>query len=82
MKAAIYARVSTADGRQDTENQLAELPRFASTQDWEIATEYIDRDSGGRADRPEFRRMFADAARRRFDLVLVWALDRFTRGCG
>jgi predicted site-specific integrase-resolvase len=34
MRAAIYARVSTADGRQDTENQLAELRRFASTQDW------------------------------------------------
>ena len=31
MKAAIYARVSTADGRQDTENQLTELRRFAGT---------------------------------------------------
>lgn len=36
MKAAIYARVSTADGRQDTENQLADLRRFATTQAWEI----------------------------------------------
>jgi DNA invertase Pin-like site-specific DNA recombinase len=79
MRAAIYARVSTADGRQDTENQLAELRRFASTQGWEIAAEYIDHESGGRADRGEFRRMFSDAAQRRFDLVLVWALDRLTR---
>jgi DNA invertase Pin-like site-specific DNA recombinase len=78
-RTAIYARVSTADGRQDTENQLAELRRFASTQNWEIAAEYIDHESGGRADRREFCQMFTDVAQRRFDLVLVWALDRFTR---
>jgi DNA invertase Pin-like site-specific DNA recombinase len=79
MRAAIYARVSTADDRQDTENQMTELRRFGSVQGWEIAAEYIDHDSGSRADRTEFRRMFADAAQRRFDLVIVWALDRLTR---
>jgi DNA invertase Pin-like site-specific DNA recombinase len=79
MRAAIYARVSTSDGRQEVENQLAELRRFAATQNWEIAGEYIDHESGGKADRAEFRRMFTDAAQRRFDLVLVWALDRLTR---
>jgi len=79
MRAAVYARVSTADSRQDTENQLAVLRRFASTQGWEIVTEYVDHDSGGRGDRAEFRRMFTDSAQRRFDLVLVWALDRLTR---
>jgi DNA invertase Pin-like site-specific DNA recombinase len=79
IRAAIYARISTADGRQDTENQLGELRRFASIQGWEIVAEYIDQESGGRADRAEFRRMFRDAAQRNFDLVLVWALDRFTR---
>ena len=79
MRAAIYARVSTADGRQDTENQLAELRRFASTQGWEIAAEYIDHESGGRADRREFCQMFTDAAQRQFDGLLFWALDRLTR---
>jgi DNA invertase Pin-like site-specific DNA recombinase len=79
MKAAIYARVSTADGRQDTENQLVELRRFATTQSWEIAGEYIDHESGGRGDREHFQRMFQDASQRRFDLLLVWALDRLTR---
>jgi photosystem II stability/assembly factor-like uncharacterized protein len=64
MRAAIYARVSTADGRQDVENQLAELRRFASTQQWEIDKEYIDHESGGRADRREFRRLLDDAAQR------------------
>jgi DNA invertase Pin-like site-specific DNA recombinase len=62
-----------------TENQITELRRFTSAQGWDLAGEYIDHDSGGGADRAEFRRMFADAAQRRFELVLVWALDRFTR---
>lgn len=79
MRAAIYARVSTADGRQEVENQLAELRRFAALQSWEITGEYVDHESGGRADRAEFRRMFRDAGQRRFDLILVWALDRLTR---
>jgi DNA invertase Pin-like site-specific DNA recombinase len=79
MRAALYARISTADSRQDAENQLGQLREFAAKQDWEIEGEYIDHESGGRADRAEFRRMFANAAQRRFDLLLVWALDRLTR---
>ena len=79
MKAAIYARVSTADGRQEVDNQLAELRRFADTQGWEVAGEYIDHESGGRGDRVEFQRMFRDASQRRFDLLLVWSLDRLSR---
>ena len=79
MRAGIYGRVSTADGRQDAENQLTELRRFADLQNWGIFDEYIDHESGGRKDRDEFRRLLSDAAERRFDVVLVWALDRFTR---
>ena len=79
MVAAIYARVSTADGRQETENQLVQLRQFAETQGWEIVQEYVDHDSGSRSDRPEFRRLFDDASRRKFDVVLFWSLDRFTR---
>jgi DNA invertase Pin-like site-specific DNA recombinase len=79
VKAAIYARVSTSDGRQDTLNQLNELRRYADTQGWDIVCEYIDQESGGKPDRVQFRRMFEAAAQHRFGLVLVWALDRLTR---
>lgn len=79
IRAAIYARVSTTDGRQDTENQLGALRRFAETQGWVVVEEYVDHESGGRADRSAFRRLFADASQRPFDVVLFWALDRFTR---
>lgn len=75
---AIYARVSTRD-RQETENQLRELRVFIEKQGWRIVGEYVDRESGGKADRPEFKRLFDDAHRRKFDLVLFWALDRFSR---
>lgn len=33
----------------------------------------------GRRERKDFDRMFTDAARRRFDVLLFWALDRFSR---
>jgi DNA invertase Pin-like site-specific DNA recombinase len=75
---AIYARVSTRD-RQETENQLRELRKFCEKQGWKIADEYVDHESGGNANRPEFRRLFSDAHQRKFDMVLFWALDRFSR---
>lgn len=75
---AIYARVSTRD-RQETENQLRELRAYSQKQGWRIVGEYVDRESGGKADRPQFRRLFDDAHRRKFDMVLFWALDRFSR---
>jgi DNA invertase Pin-like site-specific DNA recombinase len=76
---AIYGRVSTDDGRQDATNQLIELREFAERSGWEIVHEYVDRASGKTSERPQLRRMFDDAAKRRFDLVLFWALDRLSR---
>src|SRR5271156_2910729 len=77
MKVAIYARVSTT--KQDNENQLAQLREFAGKQSWELFDNYIDQESGSTADRPEFQRMFADASKRKFDVLLFWALDRLSR---
>ena len=77
---ALYARVSTRDKGQDTENQLAQLREFCRRQEWTITHEYVDHVSGKRGDnRPEFQQMLADAAQRKFDLVLFWALDRLSR---
>ncbi len=43
--------------------------------------EYIDDESGtkGKRERAGFARLFEDAGKRKFDVVLVWSLDRFTR---
>ena len=82
MNVAIYARVSTKDRGQDCENQLRELRQFVerrSAEEWNLVGEYVDYASGGSSDREEFKKLFADAAERRFDLVLFWSLDRFSR---
>jgi len=79
MKIALYACVSTEDKGQDTENQLVQLREFAAKQGWQITREYIDRETGGTSDRAQFQAMFADASRRRFDMVLFWSLDRLSR---
>ncbi len=79
MRIAIYGRVSTKDRGQEVENQLVQLREFAAKQGWTVTREYIDHESGSRADRPEFKEMFQDASQRRFDLVLFWSLDRLSR---
>jgi DNA invertase Pin-like site-specific DNA recombinase len=80
MTVAIYARVSTKDKGQDTENQLTQLRGFCAAQGWAVYGEYTDHASGKNASgRAEFQRLFTDAAQRQFDLVLFWALDRFSR---
>jgi DNA invertase Pin-like site-specific DNA recombinase len=76
---AIYTRVST--GKQDTENQAEQLRDFASRQGWQVVGEFTDVVSGTKSEknRPQFARMMEAAYRREFDLVLFWALDRFSR---
>jgi DNA invertase Pin-like site-specific DNA recombinase len=76
---ALYARVSTKDKGQSTENQLPELRRFAQAHGYTVYKEYVEHESGGTGKRSEFQALFADAHQRRFDLVLFWSLDRFSR---
>jgi predicted site-specific integrase-resolvase len=79
LRAALYARVSTRDKGQEVDNQLMELRRFCDAQSWLIVREYRECESGGTAARAELQAMLRDAAQRRFDVVVFWALDRLTR---
>jgi DNA invertase Pin-like site-specific DNA recombinase len=78
MRVAIYARVSTKDKGQDTENQLHQLRAFAE-QHGTIYHVFTDQESGGKADRTEFRQLLLEAYQQKFDLVVFWRLDRFSR---
>lgn len=80
-KAAVYVRVSTADKGQDTENQLVQLKEYCAGMNIEIFQVYKDNFSGakGRNERAGFDQMFKDASQGKFNLVIFWALDRFTR---
>ena len=78
MKIALYLRVST--DKQETENQALQLRDFAPKQGWQIVEEYVDDGiTGTKSNRAALKRMFEDASRRKFDLVLFWALDRLSR---
>jgi DNA invertase Pin-like site-specific DNA recombinase len=78
MRVAIYARVSTKDKGQDTENQLHQLRAFAE-QHGTIYKVFTDQESGGKADRAEFKHLLLEAYQKKFDLVVFWRLDRFSR---
>jgi DNA invertase Pin-like site-specific DNA recombinase len=79
-RAAIYVRVST--DKQTVENQVRELRQIAERRGWEVIEEYHDAGisgSKGRDQRPGLDRMLKDASRRRFDVVMAWAIDRLGR---
>jgi DNA invertase Pin-like site-specific DNA recombinase len=79
-RAAIYLRVST--GGQTVENQRRELEQVAERRGWTVVAVYQDEGiSGakGRDKRPGFDQMLKDASRRKFDVVMAWAIDRLGR---
>jgi putative DNA-invertase from lambdoid prophage Rac len=77
MNAAIYARVSTTD--QTNAIQVTELKDYVERRGWTLTNAYQDQMSGAKASRPGLDQLMADARRRRFDVVVVWKLDRFGR---
>ncbi len=77
MKVALYARVSTSDKDQEPETQLMPLRDFAKAQGWEVFKEYIDKAPANDLNhRTAWRELLNDAARKRFQMVLVFKLDR------
>ncbi|QIB35810.1 recombinase family protein [Ancylobacter pratisalsi] len=79
-RAAIYVRVSTDE--QTVANQERELRDVAARAGWDIVEVYADHGiSGakGRDKRPAFDKLCKDAARRRFDVVMSWSVDRLGR---
>lgn len=84
IKVAIYVRVSKEDKKeskrfQDPQNQLEPLKNFCEDMKWEVKFIFIDKKSGADSNRPEFKKMLAEARQHHFDLLLVWSLDRFSR---
>lgn len=80
VRAALYARVSTANNGQDPSMQTRELREYCERRGWQIAGEYIDVGICGAKDRrPELDKLMQDAHRRKLDVVAVWKFDRFAR---
>ena len=69
------------DRGQDPENQLQDLRAWCAAAGHAVSREYIDYESGRKAadKRKQFAALFDDATKRKFECVLFWALDRFSR---
>ena len=77
MKVGIYTRISRLSS--DNENQLLLLRKYCEKMHFQIHDEYTDVISGASTNKPEFTRMMQDASKRKFDILLFFALDRLTR---
>jgi DNA invertase Pin-like site-specific DNA recombinase len=79
-RAALYVRVST--DKQSVENQIRDLRLVAERRGWQVVEIYRDEGISGakrRDQRPGLNAMLKDASRRKFDVVMAWALDRLGR---
>ncbi len=79
-RVALYLRVSTAE--QNVENQRRELVTIAERHGWQIVAEFVDEGiSGtkGRDTRPGYDKLLRGIARREFDQVAAWSVDRLGR---
>jgi site-specific DNA recombinase len=83
MKAAIYIRVSTpgqAINGESLDMQKERLVSYAKAQDWNIYKTYEDGGFSGKdTDRPGFQAMLSDVQQNKFDILLVYKIDRLSR---
>ena len=81
MIGVIYARYSSESQRDESiDGQLRECMAFAERQGITILDTYIDRALSAKTDnRPQFQKMIKDSVAKKFDVVIVWKIDRFGR---
>jgi|SRR6185437_9981242 len=81
MRAVIYARYSSTNQRAaSTEDQIEICRRYIDQQGWTLVRTYEDRAmSGASRFRPGYQELLAAIPLRRFDVVVVEALDRLGR---
>ena len=79
MKCGIYLRISTSD--QDSKNQLSQLKDYAKKMEWQVVEVIEDVVSGGKGieERAGLKKVFEMARQGKYDVLLFWSLDRFSR---
>lgn len=70
-----YLRASTSE--QDASRARDALEQFATDHGQRIASEYLENESGAKADRPELLRLLKDA--KKGDVLLIESIDRLSR---
>ena len=80
MKIGLYARCSTRDKGQNPEVQLDALRKYCASMQWEVYQEYVDQASAGDLlNRTAWTSLMKDASLHKFDILLIWKLDRAFR---
>jgi DNA invertase Pin-like site-specific DNA recombinase len=76
----LWLRVSTDSKSQDPELQRGDLEGVCQQRGWEIVKVYeVEESAFGKKPREQFQAMLEDARRGKFDILVVWSLDRFSR---
>ncbi len=82
-RVAIYSRVSTEEQAKEglsVEAQIDKCKSFCSARDWKIFKIYKDAGfSAGTMNRPALELLLRDADEKKFDIILVYKIDRFSR---
>jgi len=83
MRAALYIRVSTEEQAREGHSIGAQQDRlvdFCRSQGWEIVEVYVDDGYSAKdLNRPAIQRLLKDCERRKFDVVVIYRLDRLVR---
>ena len=81
MRAVIYARYSSSSQREASiEQQIEKCTDYAERNGLVIVKTYADKAMTGRNDdRPNLQRLLSDCSKNIFDVVLIYAMDRFGR---
>lgn len=83
LRVALYLRASTVKQTEEgysLDYQRDILYNYVKAREWEIVGEYEDAGESGRTiKRPAFNKMMEDAKNHKFETVLVYKLDRFSR---
>ena len=82
-RAVGYVRVSTEEQTQhgySLEAQAQAIKKYCELQEWELVRIYRDDGySGASMERPDLQQLLEDVYLRKFDVVVVWKLDRLSR---
>ena len=79
-RACLWLRVSTDDRGQDPALQRTDLERLCQQRGWEITQAYEVQESAfGRKPREQFRAMLEEARQGKFEVLVAWSMDRFSR---
>jgi site-specific DNA recombinase len=82
-KIAIYSRVSTDEQAKEglsVEAQVDKCKSYCDARGWEVYQIYKDPGfSAGNMDRPALQELLTDANNKKFNVILVYKIDRFSR---